>query len=94
MDQTRDDIFEFSCIQNIIDYKWNTYAKKEYLSQFRWFFALVIMFYLSLGIELTIIDEKTSGQENFIVAGLDLMVLSNAILTIFCSLITLKFLIF
>ena len=57
MDQTRDDIFEFSCIQNIIDYKWTTYAKKEYLSQFRWFFTLVIMFYLSLGIQLTIIDE-------------------------------------
>jgi len=52
------------------------------------------MFYLSLGIELTIIDEKTSGQENFIVAGLDLLVLSNAILTVFSSLITLKFLVF
>ena len=28
--QSRDDIFEFPCIQNIIEYKWRAYTRNEY----------------------------------------------------------------
>ncbi len=44
----RQDIFEFPCIQYVIDYKWKTFTKTYFLKQFYLFMSLCMMFYANL----------------------------------------------
>ena len=57
--QSRDDIFEFPCIQKIIEYKLRAYTRNEYQKQFKWFVALFLSFYLSLFAQRAITEEES-----------------------------------
>lgn len=68
--QDQSNIFQFTCIQRIIDYKWLAYSKNYFIWQFYLFVILTVAFYVSLYFEQSIIEEELKS-ETLTIAGYD-----------------------